>query len=465
MRRFAPVLGLLLLIPFFPAVPAPAEAAWWELPLLPWLPADLDTSTDVVQPMPAVSTPVIALGDDRIVPIPSNQDEFSIAANPLDPNNLVAGANDYCCSAVKAGFFTTFDGGDTWVHGIIPTPNRVCGGDPALAAGPDGTFWYIGITGFCGGADSPSTIFASKSTDGGLTWTTLYPIVSGGTTFEDKPYVAVDPRDGAVIITWTQFNGAFITFTRSADGGATWSPHVRLGTGQFSQPVVAPNGDIYVTWNGGGQARFARSTDNGATWQTFATGLSLGLPAGALNFRYNPTPTIVVAPGGPHAGRIYLAGPRIPGPTGGSLVVGTDIAVVTSDNRGATWSAVEAIVRPGIQLMPWMAAMPDGTIGIAYMDTVLSPQTWSVLGGPGGPGFVLLSQSLSTRKPGDAVWSTKLLTDLPSVDGSSTFWGDYQGLAATSLGFHPAFGDFRDSVCDCGANNGAPDFGTMRVLP
>lgn len=117
--------------------------------------------------------------------------------------------------------------------------------------------------------------------------------------------------------------------------------------------------------------------------------------------------------------------------------------------------------------MPWMAIMPDGTVGIAYMDTVLSPNTWGPLSRVGDllTDGTVLSQSLSVKGPGDAAWTSTLLTDLPSPADATGFWGDYQGLAATSKGFHPAFGDARESYLSGGQNADMPDFGTMHVSP
>jgi hypothetical protein len=56
--------------------------------------------------------------------------EIAIAANPVDPLHLVAGSNDYYYrfnnatgarqALVPTGFFTSFDGGQTWTDGTSP---------------------------------------------------------------------------------------------------------------------------------------------------------------------------------------------------------------------------------------------------------------------------------------------------------------------------------------------------------
>src|SRR3989442_777201 len=65
-------------------------------------------------------------------------DETSIAVNPRNPKNLVAGANDYRLGYGDSGFYSSQDGGHTWYDGIAPIPTRpdrnvpARGGDPLI---------------------------------------------------------------------------------------------------------------------------------------------------------------------------------------------------------------------------------------------------------------------------------------------------------------------------------------------
>ena len=60
--------------------------------------------------------------------------EIAIAVDPLDPDHMLAGSNDYYYrfnnstgarqALVPTGFFTSFDGGETWVDGQVPIRQR-----------------------------------------------------------------------------------------------------------------------------------------------------------------------------------------------------------------------------------------------------------------------------------------------------------------------------------------------------
>ena len=69
--------------------------------------------------------------------------EIAIAVDPADPLHLVAGSNDYfyrfnnangnILATVPTGFFTSFDGGQTWIDGQIPRGDGNNAGDPSPA--------------------------------------------------------------------------------------------------------------------------------------------------------------------------------------------------------------------------------------------------------------------------------------------------------------------------------------------
>lgn len=403
---------------------------------------------------PAILAPA-ALGDDVSVPVTGNQNEWAIAVNPANPDHLVAGANDYGLDGdAEAGWFVSFDGGATWAHGYVPhAALYTFAGDPTIAFSPDGrVVYYAGLASnrlpTNNGANS---LFVATSADGGLTWSTTHPFThpTRGEIL-DKPWIAVDPGSGDLLLTYSHFYGSLqgIRFTKSSDGGATWTERKFLGPlGQFSLPVAGTDGEIYVAWRGNGVAHFTASFDGGATFTTAIAPIASSVSA-PVSFRYSAYPVMDVVRSGEHAGRIYLAAI---GPVGTEY----DVRVTFSDDRGATWSEPEPIARPGTPLMPWLAIAPDGTVGVSNM----------VVLAPGGAATIAIAQELSVKRPADPGWASAITADETSGTGGVTFWGDYQGLAASPKGFHPAAGDLRNSdACGC-SGNAALDFLTARVTP
>ena len=67
--------------------------------------------------------------------------EMSIAVDPANPNHIVAGSNDYelffqggfVVQRIIAGYYTSFDGGKTWLNGHINPDGFTFNGDPGVA--------------------------------------------------------------------------------------------------------------------------------------------------------------------------------------------------------------------------------------------------------------------------------------------------------------------------------------------
>jgi hypothetical protein len=116
----------------------------------------------------------------------------------------------------------------------------------------------------------------TRSLDLGASFTEPVDIsLSTGNAFE--PEIAVDPDDGINVVWEDNQEGAkAVMFTRSTNGGATFSTPLKIsqGTGNASEPHIAvdASGRTYVSWvqevDGTLQAFFTRSTDGGATFST-----------------------------------------------------------------------------------------------------------------------------------------------------------------------------------------------------
>jgi BNR repeat-like domain len=148
----------------------------------------------------------------------------------------------------------------------------------------------------------------STSTDGGRSWGDQRPIYVPPTGFFTDPALLLSLPDGSLLNMFFLDNGSFalpdpaptvpwdVMAMRSTDGGASWSPAVRVATAQPWAPhdpdtgadvraiplisvATAPDGTVYVAYNerpgrqvyDQGFVRVARSTDGGASWGTPVT--------------------------------------------------------------------------------------------------------------------------------------------------------------------------------------------------
>jgi hypothetical protein len=227
--------------------------------------------------------------------------EIAIAVNPDDPDHLVAGSNDYYYrfnnaagtrqAIVPTGFFTSFDGGQTWLDGQIPMRKGNGAGDPSPAF--DDAHGVVlmaqleNVAGLGGFFVAQGDVSVSRSIDGGITWSEPVTVFKGNgagigpannATFWDKEWLTVDNNEGSpfygrAYVTATRFkNGLFgsyidspIFLSYSDDGGLTWTDPMEISgsneefcdfqeTGlagecdedQFSIPEVAPDGTLYV---------------------------------------------------------------------------------------------------------------------------------------------------------------------------------------------------------------------------
>ncbi len=124
-------------------------------------------------------------------------------------------------------------------------------------------------------ANNTLTIFFSRSTDGGATFSTPKNLSNAGGSFQ--PHIAVD-GSGKINVVWrgSTPGNADIFFSRSTDGGATFSTPQKLsnntGESELPQMVVDSSGNINVVWHdvtpGNLDIFFSRSTDGGATFST-----------------------------------------------------------------------------------------------------------------------------------------------------------------------------------------------------
>lgn len=258
------------------------------------------------------------------------QNETWVAADPNDPKRLIATYNDYRRGDGTCGVSYSRDGGRHWADSTAPNgfvrgtsyggaarEYFQAGGDTSVAWDTRGNA-YLSCQEFKRGsgvtpdADQSSGFYVYRSTGtGGASFN--FPgrpvaehddTAGAGDFLLDKQLMTVDahvksPYRDRIYVTWTTYPAdgtAYIYGAYSADYGEHFSapvlissdsalcpqsygipaPHGRCNDNQFSQPVVAADGTLYVAWanyntaNPGKDNRFqvlvARSTDGGRTF-------------------------------------------------------------------------------------------------------------------------------------------------------------------------------------------------------
>ena len=162
--------------------------------------------------------------------------EPSIAVNPNNASQVVAAYQ------VPATVAFSRDGGSSWkvATGTAPTDYRVSG-DVSITYDKHGAailcyiaFDKLGTDNYWARGATRNGIFVRRSADGGATWETQAHAVIAqptkpGIPFEDKPYIVADNTNskyaGNLYVGWTEFriDESVILFSRSTDGGLTWS--------------------------------------------------------------------------------------------------------------------------------------------------------------------------------------------------------------------------------------------------
>ena len=205
---------------------------------------------------------------------PDTQIEPSIAVNPTNPLNSVAGFQEGRHSDggdMTNGFASTLDGGKTWKFGEVPGLTRLVGGgnfdrasDPVVAFGPDGTAFYNSLV-FDWDTDLGlrSGIAINVSHDGGRTWSA--PAVFqddylGG--LNDKNWIVVDTgtgpghHPGRVYAVWDRIDPVVYNYCdsleRDCSKNANWLPNfltISPLQGIGALPLVLSDGSLGVIYD------------------------------------------------------------------------------------------------------------------------------------------------------------------------------------------------------------------------
>ncbi len=399
-----------------------------------------------------------------------------VAAHPGNPNHLLGAwqqdrwSNGGARALVSA---VSLDGGATWARTLHPMSR--CGGaaagsagdferatDPWVDIGPDGTAYAMGLA-FNGGAllpGSTSAMLASRSVDGGLTWSAPTVLVRDGSTlFNDKNTITADPTDARLVYAvWDRLDAAGhgpALIARSSDSGATWEP-----ARAFYTPSVAGAGTtvsqtignriVVITagpergtlvnvfnqidsLNGISTSRVAvmRSADKGLTWSApvYVSELrAVGARDPATGQRIRDGSVIPVAAAGPD-GALWLAWQDARFSAGQVDA----IALSRSGDGGRSWSAPVAVNKISAvhAFTPTLHVRADGLVGLMHYDLRSNSDDVSTL---------LADAWLLSSRDG-ITWSETRVHgpfDMAAApDAGGLFLGDYHGLVSAGTSFLP----------------------------
>ncbi len=363
------------------------------------------------------------------------QNETTIAVNPANPRNLVAGTNDYRIFNTREGrndgagyAYTTFDGGRKWLNVQLPHLTYQTGatgalsdmdsaGDPAVAFGPHDTVYYANLV--FSRLNNGSGIVVSKSTDGGRTWGEPSIVHTDGVDtsgnaldtayFNDKEWITVDQHSGTVYVTWTSFgpSDSPIQVSSSTDGGATWSVPVAVnpssaftpgGVTAFSSgsnPQVNRHGDLFIAYESAvcqtlacnlstdhDAVIIAESRDGGRTFTNREVAYNFDFPFNpdtgrdtltGENFRINSFPQLTIDP---VTDALYATWSDdrdglYDATTGASIKSNGDVFIVASRD-GRRWSQTYGVGTSADEVYPAIAAY-GGQVAVSFYTRVYDP--------------------------------------------------------------------------------------------
>ncbi|OFY84553.1 MAG: hypothetical protein A3F72_14215 [Bacteroidetes bacterium RIFCSPLOWO2_12_FULL_35_15] len=377
----------------------------------------------------------------------NDPEEVSICINPKNTNQIVAGAN------IDNVFFSN-DAGLTWNINILSDTTNGVWGDPIVFCDTTGAFFFSHLADPShDGWGSPNfldRIVIQKSTDGGANWNAgTYPLPNNP-KIQDKEGVAVNHLTNEIYITWTQFDNygttvptdsTVILFSKSADGGLTWSMPKRISaqagdcvdsdnTVEGAVPTVGPNGEIYVAWAGPNGIVFNKSLDDGNTWlpqETLVTSMPGGWDYNITGLdRCNGLPaTSCDISGGPNNGTIYINWTDQRNGTGD-----TDVWLIKSTDEGLTWSIPMRVNNdaPGKQqFLTWMCI--DQTTGSVYF-IFYDRRNYS-------SSSLQTDVYLARTIDGGNSFTNYKINQTAFVPSSSVFFGDYIGISVTNNVIRP----------------------------
>jgi hypothetical protein len=254
--------------------------------------------------------------------------------------------------ACDIGFATSTNGGSTWTHGFLPATTVFASpagiyaraSDPSVAFDARDNVWIISYLGLHpNGNPVEVDVLASRSTDGGLTWSNPVVVNANG-DFNDKNWTVCDDTASSSFYgnCYTEFDDPTFNdlekMSTSTNGGLSWGAAQTTADhahGIGGQPLVQPSGTVVVPLNGfqgrAGSVMAFTSTNGGASWSSITIVSLISFHAIAGGIRAGTLPSAEIDA----SGTVYVAWADCRFEAG---CTANDIVVSTSSD-GVNWTA------------------------------------------------------------------------------------------------------------------------------
>ncbi len=363
--------------------------------------------------------------------------EPSITINQKNTKNIIAA---YSLDRINY----SKDGGETWTETTVTSPYGVYG-DVVLESDHKGTLYFFHLSDPSGEGRSNDAwldrIVSHSSSDGGATWTSGRSIGHNPPRDQDKPWVAIHPKKGNIVVTWTQFDKygledpacqSNILFSKSTNGGKKWSDPIQLNqnpgdcvdsdnTTEGAVPAIGLDGKMFVAWSNAGTIYLDRSYDDGETW--LRNDLPIAKQEGGWDLtipglgRCNGMPVIRVdnSTSKFHGALYTIWADQINGEND------TDIWFMRSTNNGDYWASPKRINQEETathQFLPWMTIdQTTGYLYVVYYDRRAYDDNRT---------DVYLAYSAD----GGNTFTEVKISETPFTPTEDQFFGDYTNIAA-----------------------------------
>lgn len=363
--------------------------------------------------------------------------EPSIVINPKNPKNIIAA---YSLDRIK---FTN-DAGANWEEVKVTSPYGVYG-DVVLEADNKGAVYFFHLSDPSGEGRANDAwldrIVGHRSDDGGKTWDEGRSIGHNPPKDQDKPWVAVHPKKGNIVVTWTQFDKyglddpacqSNIMFSMSSNGGKKWSEAIQLNqnpgdcidsdnTTEGAVPTINLDGKVFVIWSNAGVLYMDRSYDDGKTW--LRNDIPIAKHEGGWDMKI---------PGlGRCNGMPILKSDNSPSKFHNALYAvwadqgngedDTDIWFMRTTNFGDNWSPIARINKEenkSHQFLPWMTVdQTTGYIYVVYYDRRAYDDNRTDV-------------YLAYSSDGGYNFDEVKISETPFIPTEETFFGDYTNISA-----------------------------------